>query len=201
MARSPRRDLIDAAEVGVYHCVQRAVRRAWLCGQDPVTGKNFDHRKVWIQERLAFLAGQFAIDICSIAMMSNHVHMVLRNRPDIAGQWSDEEVARRWWNLFPGRKTEDDKAAEPEPHELAMLMAAGQAGSDSCGIVADPAADAAVARDLGRDGAELRPLVSSGRGARGQFGGGSRASRPSLAAGREPQPGRVARDPGGSSIY
>jgi len=123
MARSPRRDLIDATEVGVYHCVQRAVRRAWLCGQDPVTGKNFDHRKVWIQERLAFLAGQFSIDICAMAIMSNHIHLVVRNRPDIAGQWSDEEVARRWWNLFPGRKTDDDKPADPEPHELEMLMA------------------------------------------------------------------------------
>ena len=123
MARTSRRDLIEPAEVGVYHCVQRVVRRAWLCGQDPVTGKNFDHRKVWIQERLAFLAGQFAIDICSIAIMSNHLHVVVRNRPDIAGQWSDEEVARRWWNLFPGRKTDDDKPAEPESHELAMLMA------------------------------------------------------------------------------
>ncbi|MBM4094975.1 MAG: hypothetical protein FJ276_37030, partial [Planctomycetes bacterium] len=123
MARSPRRDLIDATEVGVYHCVQRAVRRAWLCGQDPVTGKNFDHRKVWIQDRLAFLAGQFSIDICAMAIMSNHIHLVVRNRPDIAGQWSDAEVARRWWNLFPGRKTDDDKPADPEPHELEMLMA------------------------------------------------------------------------------
>ena len=123
MARSPRRDLIAATEVGVDHCVQRAVRQAWMCGQDPVTGKNFDHRQIWIQERLAFLAGQFAIDVCSITMMSNHVHLVLRNRPDIAGQWSDEEVARRWWNLFPGRKAEDDRAAEPEAHELAMLLA------------------------------------------------------------------------------
>ncbi len=96
MARSPGRDLIDATQIGVYHCVQRAVRRAWLCWQDPVTGKNFDHRKVRIQERLAFLAGQLAIDICSMAIMSNHIHLVVRNRPDIAGQWSDEDVARRW---------------------------------------------------------------------------------------------------------
>jgi hypothetical protein len=115
--------LIEPAELGVYHCVQRAVRRAWLCGQDPVTWKNLDHRKVGIQERLAFLAGRFAIAIYSIASMSNHLHVVVRNRPDIAGQWSDEEVARRWWNLFPGRKTDDDKPAEPESHELAMLMA------------------------------------------------------------------------------
>ena len=56
-----------------------------------------------------------------MAIMSNHIHLVVRNRPDIAGQWSDEEVARRWWNLFPGRKTDDDKPAEPEAHELAML--------------------------------------------------------------------------------
>jgi hypothetical protein len=71
VARISRRHFIEPAEVGVYHCVQRAVRRAWLCGQDPVTGKNVDHHEAWIQERLAFLAGQFAIDICSIAIMSN----------------------------------------------------------------------------------------------------------------------------------
>ncbi len=28
MARIPRKELIDQTEVGVYHCVQRAVRRA-----------------------------------------------------------------------------------------------------------------------------------------------------------------------------
>ena len=36
-------------------------------------------------------------------------------------------MALRCWNLFPGRKTEDDKAAEPEAHELAMLMADAEA--------------------------------------------------------------------------
>ena len=47
MSRLPRRDLIEEPEVGIYHCVQRAVRRAFLCGQDAVTGQNFDHRKAW----------------------------------------------------------------------------------------------------------------------------------------------------------
>jgi len=122
--------LIEATEVGVYHCVQLAVRRAWLCWQDPVRGKDFDHRKVWIQERLAFLVGQFAIDICSMAIMSNHIHLVVRSRPEIAGQWSDEDVARRWWNLFPGRKTEDDKPAEPESHVLELLMVDSEALTD-----------------------------------------------------------------------
>ncbi len=38
MPRLPRRDLLEEPEVGIYHCVQRAVRRAFLCGQDAVTG-------------------------------------------------------------------------------------------------------------------------------------------------------------------
>jgi len=65
-----------------------------------------------------------------MAIMSNHIHLVVRNRPEIAGQWSDEDVARRRWNLFPERKTEDDKPAEPEPHELELLMADSEALTD-----------------------------------------------------------------------
>ena len=63
--------------------------------------------------------------------------------------------------------------------------------ADPCGIVADPPAATAVDRDLGRDGAEFRPLVSPRGGAGGQSGSGSRASRSSLAAGSEPQSRRV----------
>ena len=100
MSRLPRRELIDEPEVGIYHCVQRAVRQAFLCGQDAVTGQNFDHRKAWIQQRLEVLAGQFGIEVLSFAVMSNHCHVVLRNRPDVVQDWSDEEVARRWWFLF-----------------------------------------------------------------------------------------------------
>jgi len=37
------------------------------------------------------------------AHMSNHVHVILRNRPDVVALWSDQEVARRWLALFPGR--------------------------------------------------------------------------------------------------
>ena len=73
MSRLPRRDLIEEPEVGIYHCVQRAVRRAFLCGQDAVTGQNFDHRKAWIQQRLEFLTGQFGIEVLSFADMSTCV--------------------------------------------------------------------------------------------------------------------------------
>ena len=90
--------------------------------ESPVAGSD--------EPRQARLQGLVAIDICSMAIMSNPIHLVACNRPDIAGQWSDEDVTRRWSNLFPGRKTEDDKPAEPEPHELAMLMADSEALTD-----------------------------------------------------------------------
>ena len=118
-----RKEIVDESEVGVYHCVSRCVRRAFLCGVDRYTGKNFDHRKLWVQARLEELAGIYALDILGFSIMSNHIHVVLRNRPDLAQDWSDEEVARRWWVLHPWRRNEDGTPAEPEPSELAAIQA------------------------------------------------------------------------------
>jgi len=121
MSRLNRCDAIDESIVGVYHCVNRCVRRAFLCGEDPVSGNNYDHRKDWLQLRLEFLAGQFAIDVIGFSVMSNHFHTILRNRPDVVAAWSDGEVARRWWNLFPSRRDSDGSPATPRRAELKAL--------------------------------------------------------------------------------
>ncbi len=71
MPRIPRKLLFDPADVGVCHCINRCVRRAFLCGDDPFSGKNFDHRKQWIQNRLEFLAGEFGIDILGFSVRQN----------------------------------------------------------------------------------------------------------------------------------
>ena len=126
MARQNRSEVFDPEEVTVLHCVNRAVRRAMLCGQDPYSGKSYEHRREWVRERLEFLAGQYAIDVLGYSIMGNHLHAILRNRPDVVAAWSDEEVARRIWNLFPGRKDPDGSPAEPREHELRMLMASGE---------------------------------------------------------------------------
>ena len=121
MARMNRRDVFDPNEVMVFHCVQRTVRRAWLCGQDPLSGKSFEHRRTWIQDRLQELSANFGIDCLSFAVMVNHIHVILRNRPDVVGTWSDDEVARKWWQLFPLRRNKDKTPATPTDEELKML--------------------------------------------------------------------------------
>jgi REP element-mobilizing transposase RayT len=118
-----RRQIVEECQVGAYHCVARCVRRAFLCGQDAVSGKNYDHRKLWIQHRVEELAGVFAVDVLGFSVMSNHLHLVLRNRPDVAVEWSDEEVALRWWRLHPPRRNEDGTPAEPNSQEMAGLLA------------------------------------------------------------------------------
>ena len=40
MARRNRAEVVVAEEIGVYHCVQRVVRRAFLCGVDPLSGNS-----------------------------------------------------------------------------------------------------------------------------------------------------------------
>jgi len=118
MARLARAELVDPAEVAVFHCINRCVRRAYLCGADPLTGQDYSHRKAWLERRLKFLAGQFGIDMLGFAILSNHFHLVLRARPDVVTCWSDTEVATRWLALCPNRKNDSGEPAEPTPPEL-----------------------------------------------------------------------------------
>jgi REP element-mobilizing transposase RayT len=72
-----RRRQVCLAETPYYHCIARCVRRAFLCGDDHYSGKNFDHRKQWLVDKIKRLSGIFAVDICAYAVMSNHYHLVL----------------------------------------------------------------------------------------------------------------------------
>jgi REP element-mobilizing transposase RayT len=82
--------------------VARCVRRAFLCGSDAYSGKNFDHRKQWLLDRIKAQAEVFAIDVCAYAVMSNHYHLVLYVDQNRASRWSDSEVIERWTRLFSG---------------------------------------------------------------------------------------------------
>ena len=118
MARMARAEVFSPAEVAVVHVMNRVVRRCFLLGDDPISGKNFDHRKVWIEDLLNRSAAHFGIDLLGFAIMSNHFHLILRSRPDVVATWDDTEVARHWLMLCPVRKTDDRQPEEPNEMEL-----------------------------------------------------------------------------------
>jgi REP element-mobilizing transposase RayT len=95
-----RSTLVTVDEVGVYHRISRCVRRAFLYGVDAYTSRNYEHRRGWVRERMQFLSEVFSIDVFSYAVMSNHLHIVLRSRPDLVARMTDPEIAKRWCRLF-----------------------------------------------------------------------------------------------------
>jgi len=99
---TPRSQQISISDTPYYHCVSRCVRRAFLCGNDEITGKCFEHRRAWVEQRLLQLTQIFAIDVCAYAVMHNHTHLVLFVDQEQALAWSTEEVIKRWHLLYSG---------------------------------------------------------------------------------------------------
>jgi len=97
-----RQRQIDLNITPYYHCIARCVRRAYLCGQDKLTGKDFSHRRDWIIEQLKRLSSIFAVNICAYAIMSNHYHVVLHVDLNRANNWTVAEIIERWNMLFAG---------------------------------------------------------------------------------------------------
>ncbi|BCD95997.1 hypothetical protein MARGE09_P0196 [Marinagarivorans cellulosilyticus] len=71
-------------------------------GEDKYSGKNYEHRREWISDKLAELGDIFALDIAAYAVLSNHYHLVLHIDAEKAAGWSDKTVIRRWMQLFKG---------------------------------------------------------------------------------------------------
>ena len=118
-----RREIVDEDHIGVYHCIARWFEERSSAARTPTQERDYGHRKVWIVDRLRQLAGFFGIEVCDYAIMSNHLHLVLRNRPDLVQHWTDGEVALRWLRLFPRRSELTGVWDEPNDHDLAMVMA------------------------------------------------------------------------------
>jgi len=97
-----RKHLVCVADTPYYHVFSRCVRRAFLCGVDHASGKSYEHRRAWIEDRIRVLSSLFSIDLCAYAVMSNHYHLVVKLNPDEAKGWSDDEVLQRWTSLFRG---------------------------------------------------------------------------------------------------
>jgi REP element-mobilizing transposase RayT len=101
MARA-RESLIDLDATPYYHCINRCIRRSYLCGEDSYSGNNFDHRRSWLVDKIKFLSTVFLIDIAAYAIMSNHYHLVLKVNRSKALNLTNNEVIARWYQLYHG---------------------------------------------------------------------------------------------------
>jgi REP element-mobilizing transposase RayT len=122
-----RRSQIDLTATPYYHCVNRCVRRAFLCGEDKVSGRSYEHRKGWIVEKIKSLSEIFAMDVCAYAVMSNHYHVVLRVDDARADDWELGEVVERWTELFKGhvlveRWRQNDVSSQAEKQAVGDMI-------------------------------------------------------------------------------
>ena len=119
----PRATIVSLENTQWYHCVSRCVRRAYLCGRDDASGKDFSHRRGWIAERIKTLSNVFCIDVAGYAVMSNHYHVVVHINRDKAQGLSDREVLERWCRLFRGSELVQKFMNQQEiaPHEQVSL--------------------------------------------------------------------------------
>lgn len=118
-----RKRIIDESEVGTYLITNRCVRRAFLMGEDFNSGEILDFRRAWVEEWLESLAEVMLIDILDFCVMSNHYHLVLRNRPDLLDELSDEECARRLALMYPGVTCLDRLPDEECPLRVQEMLA------------------------------------------------------------------------------
>ena len=98
----PRKALISLTDTPYYHITSRCVRRAFLCGVDHYSGKDYEHRRQWVVDRIRLLSSLFGIDVCAYAVLSNHYHLVLKVCPDQLDDLSDDDIMDRWCALFRG---------------------------------------------------------------------------------------------------
>ena len=73
MPSHARRDIVRNGEIAVYHTWSRCVQRAWLCGEDPLTGFDYNHRREWIESLLEHQASLLAVDVGGFHLLGSLV--------------------------------------------------------------------------------------------------------------------------------
>ena len=66
MERMSRNESCSDDEISVIHCINRCVRRGFLCVNDPVTGRDYEHR------RANHIGTQHFVDMLKIKSTRHH---------------------------------------------------------------------------------------------------------------------------------
>jgi REP element-mobilizing transposase RayT len=102
-----RKEIVDPKVTRLYHCISKCVRGGYLLGDDPsqihnqALGDGLENRKQWIEDRLEFLTQHFAVSVAGFAILDNHLHVLVRLDPQVALDWTDEQVVRNWLAIYP----------------------------------------------------------------------------------------------------
>ena len=96
MPGTNRRDIVDPTEVAIYHCWNRCVRGFFMLADRTEKEELREDRRGWVREVQMAVAALFGIEVAFYAILGNHLHLLLRSRPDVVANWSDQEVVRRW---------------------------------------------------------------------------------------------------------
>ena len=122
----PRYKQVNLDVTPFYHCTSRCVRQSYLCGIDKKTGKNYEHRRQWVVNRLHQLSLVFAVDLCAYAVMHNHTHLVVHIAKARATHWSMDEVILRWRSFYKcpsiiERYLDEEQRVNLTSYELAQV--------------------------------------------------------------------------------
>ena len=93
----------------MYHCFSRCVRGAFLCGYDRQSGRNYRHRKRYLERRLRELTRYFCVKTVTATVQCNHHHTIVRTDPVAAGLLSAQEVLDRWRAVMPYKLKESER--------------------------------------------------------------------------------------------
>ena len=114
----PRKAQMSLDSTPYYYCSSSCNKKTFLSGIDEESNKNYDSRRIWIEERLKFLSTVFSIQHCALNVLAHHYHIILFIDQSKARSWSTPEVVRRWHQIFNGsplsRKFLKDQALSDE---------------------------------------------------------------------------------------
>lgn len=84
-------------------------------------------QRQWIEDRIHFLAKNFAVDIAAYSIMHNHQHLVLHINKVKSLNWSNKQICQHWHQIYKGtvltqKYLKDEELTEAELTAVTMKL-------------------------------------------------------------------------------